>query len=212
MSSELIAQQYEHVRIDQLSPHPDNPRRGDVGAISESIDAHGFYGALIVQRSSNYILAGNHRLLAAQERGIAELPVLYVDVDDEEARRIVLIDNRANDLAEYDNDALVALLQELGGDLTGTGYAENDLAELIRRLDAGSVDPYAEWTGMPDYTNEKVGFQTIKVHFRNPEDRDEFAELIGQRITDKTKWVWHPSEERKQVRDLAYVDAADSSA
>jgi hypothetical protein len=203
----LLDQQYVTVPTETLSQHPDNPRRGDVDAISQSIDAHGFYGALLVQRSTNYVLAGNHRLLAAIERDIPVLPVIYVDVDDEEAKRIVLIDNRVNDLAEYDNDALVELLQELGGDLSGTGYAEDDLAELIRRLDAGSVDPYAEWEGMPDYTNEKVAFQTLRVHFRNAEDRDAFAELMQQSITDKTRWLWVPAEERKDVKDLAYVDS-----
>jgi len=37
---------YELVPTADLTPHPSNPRNGDVGAISESIGANGFYGAM----------------------------------------------------------------------------------------------------------------------------------------------------------------------
>lgn len=141
MTSELAAelltqQQYDIVSVDELTTHPDNARRGDVDAIADSIDAHGFYGACIVQRSTGFVVVGNHRLLAARQRHIAKLPVIFIDVDDDEARRIMLVDNRSNDVAAYDDNALVALLQSLDGDLLGTGFDDDDLAELLADADA----------------------------------------------------------------------------
>jgi len=135
-------QTFEMVGVNSLHVHPANPRQGDVGAIYESIEHNGFYGAIIVQRSSGAILAGNHRYMAAVQSGITELPVLYVDVDDDRALRILLADNRTNDKASYDNSTLAEILSDLANtsDLLGTGYDGDDLDELIAGLGFESPD------------------------------------------------------------------------
>jgi len=141
-----IEQTYDVVPVDQLKQHPDNPRRGDVDLIGKSIDANGFYGSCIVQRSTGYVLAGNHRLLAARDRGISHLPVIWVDVDDERARRIMAVDNRSNDAATYDEEKLIALLQGFEHDFRGTGFTESELQSLLAvSPDAAdlSLDPQA---------------------------------------------------------------------
>ena len=65
---------YEMVPVGRLKVHPRNPRQGDVGAICESIQTNQFFGALVVQRSTCHVLAGNHRLLAAKQIGMVEVP------------------------------------------------------------------------------------------------------------------------------------------
>lgn len=130
----VINESFESVPLANLKPHPRNARKGKVEVIGESLDANGFYGALIVQRSTGHILAGNHRYLAAKAAGARELPVIYVDVDDERALKILLADNRANDLAGYDDEALAALLAEVDASadgLLGSLYSDNDLARLL---------------------------------------------------------------------------------
>lgn len=143
---DVINKRTEVVAIDRLRPHPANPRQGDVGAIYDSINANGFYGAVVVQESTGYVLAGNHRLKAAKEAGLEAVPAIYVDVDDERAMRILLADNRTNDVASYDNDALADLLEHLASTpsgLTGTGYdgdALDDLLTDLGRMDANWAD------------------------------------------------------------------------
>lgn len=121
------------VPVDRLTPHPDNPRRGDVDAIRASIRANGFYGTLVAQASTGHILVGNHRYAAAVAEGFAALPVHYVDVDDTTALRILAADNRSADLAGYDERALAVLLEELSStdDLIGSLYSADDVAELL---------------------------------------------------------------------------------
>lgn len=129
-----LGQSYELVDVNSLEQHPDNPRRGRMASIADSVRENGFYGALIVQRSTRRVLAGNHRLMAAHEEGLEQIPVLFVDVDDDRARRILLVDNRSNDMAGYDDEQLTILLQDLAvsdGGLNGTGYSDADLAELL---------------------------------------------------------------------------------
>lgn len=128
----------ELVPLDAIEPHPRNPRQGDIGAIHESMQDNGWYGSIIVQKSSGHIIAGNHRYRAAQQVGMTEIPVTWVDVDDDKALRILLADNRANDRASYDDNELVEILRELHdttGTLAGTLYEDDDLAELLARLD-----------------------------------------------------------------------------
>jgi DNA modification methylase len=126
------------VALDAIALHPENVRQGDVGAISESLAKHGQYRPIVVQQSTGFILAGNHTYKAAAALGWKKISAVYVDVDDEQARRIMLIDNRLSDLASYDEDALVALLSELAKTaegLDGTGYDGDDLDDLIAALD-----------------------------------------------------------------------------
>lgn len=130
----IINETIEQVPIGDLQPHPRNPRRGDVGAIQASIGHHGFYGTVVAQRSTGRILAGNHRWLAAKAAGLTEVPVAWVDVDDEQAERILLVDNRANDLASYDDEALLDLLRELQATddgLAGTGFDDAAMDALL---------------------------------------------------------------------------------
>lgn len=133
----VINQEHVTAPIDAIRPHPRNPRQGDVGAIHESIENNGFYGSVIAQKSTGYILAGNHRWQAARQAGATEIPVTWVDVDDDHALRILLADNRTNDLANYDNEALAEILKDLHaetGTLIGTGYDGDDLDELLEDL------------------------------------------------------------------------------
>lgn len=141
----IVNSKYEAaVDVDRLVEHPDNPRRGDLAAVVESIRANGFYGSLVVQKSTGRVLAGNHRLRAAREVGLEKVPVTWVDIDDDTARRILAADNRTSDLAAYDTGALVALLtsvQATGGDLDGTGYSDDALSLLLAEVavrDGGS--------------------------------------------------------------------------
>lgn len=138
----------ELVAVDAVAPHPANPRQGDVGAIVQSIEANGWWGVIVAQRSTGYVLAGNHRLQAARSLGLGEVPVHWLDVDDATALRVLLADNRSNDLAAYDDHALATLLQAVvadAGTLDGTLYDADDLDQLLADLaaDPGDDDDHA---------------------------------------------------------------------
>lgn len=108
-----------------------NPRRGNVELIVESLTRNGQYRPVVVNRSTMQVLAGNHTLLAARELGWETIAATFVDVDDEAAARIALVDNRASDVAGYDDAVLAGLLESLGDDLEGTGFSQEDLDELL---------------------------------------------------------------------------------
>ena len=128
----------ENVKIELLKSHPRNPRVGDVKAIAESITENGWWGTVVAQKSTNHVLAGNHRILAAKSLDIKEVPVYWVDVDDDQALKILLADNRTNDLATYNEQILADLLKQITFEdkegLLGTGYEIENLDELLKDL------------------------------------------------------------------------------
>ncbi|MDX2849340.1 ParB N-terminal domain-containing protein [Streptomyces sp. PA03-3a] len=123
------------VPIDDLVVFHRNPRTGDVDAIAESLRVNGQYKAIVVNRGThtsrpNEILAGNHTWTAAKQLGWEQIAATWVDVSDEDAARIVVVDNRTSDLAGYDSELLADILEELP-DLDGTGYDQTALDKLL---------------------------------------------------------------------------------
>lgn len=134
---QVLSQTYETVAVADLKPHPKNPRKSDNAAIDRSIAENGFYGAVYAQRSSGFILAGTHRWQRAQAAGFTEIPVIWLDVDDRQALKILAVDNRVVDRAGYDDEALsellTTILSECGG-LEGSGYLPEDLDKIISEV------------------------------------------------------------------------------
>lgn len=134
MKGELAS---ETVGIDDVRPHPKNVRQGDIGAIAQSLSAHGQYRAIVAQRSTGHILAGNHTWKAAKQLGWKNISVHWLDIDDDRAMRILLADNRANDLANYDDAALLDVLRDMAtstDSLAGTLYDADDLDALAAKV------------------------------------------------------------------------------
>ena len=85
---------------------------------------------------------------AAQKLGLESIPAIVLDITDSEAKRIALADNRTSDLAEYDAQALLDMLDDLD-DLVGTGYDLDDLDELRADLEeiAEEIEPEKDAEG-----------------------------------------------------------------
>jgi hypothetical protein len=101
------------------------------------VDANGFFGALVVQRSTGHILVGNHRWKAARESNLSTVPVLYIDVDDGRALRILLADNKTADAGTYNAAVLADVLSALDAapeGLLGTGYSATEFDDLVKSL------------------------------------------------------------------------------
>lgn len=113
--------------IARLRPHPDNPSSGDEDEIVTSIEVNGMYRPVMAQSSTGYILAGNTTYAACLALGSLRIPVVWLDVDDEAALRILLGDNELARLALVDRALLTPLVNRLLETelrLLGTGYRE----------------------------------------------------------------------------------------
>ena len=150
----IVPQRFEPAHpIDELQPHPKNPNRGDLDVIGGSLDENDFFGSVLVQASSGLIIAGEHRWRGQKARGKQHIPAMFLDVDDARALRIMLVDNRAAEMAYRDPDDLASILADLNerdSGLNGTGYTSTDLDDLLAAIEAPSLDELAEDSGTPN--------------------------------------------------------------
>ncbi len=129
----------EIVPIDSVRPHPQNYREHDLGAIHVSIERFSMYLPIVVQRSTSFILAGTGRWIAETQAGKTEIPVRWLDVDDREARAILLADNfiprRARDMEQELLDLMVGLQREDAELFEATGIEDDDVEALAREIE-----------------------------------------------------------------------------
>jgi hypothetical protein len=65
-----------------------------------------------------------------------------------------------------------------------------------------------EWRGMPEFNQPDNGaIKQIIVSFDSEEGIEEFAKLVGQNITKKTKSIWFPKREKNDVVDLFWFSS-----
>ncbi|MDH6489636.1 hypothetical protein [Streptomyces sp. SAI-127] len=152
----------EDVALGDLRPFPGNARRGDPAVILQSLVRTGQFRSLIARDTGDglVVLAGNHTLQALLAHGPGpcgltttvdgeELPCALcggqewapvarceiVTCDDATATRINLVDNKAAQTGGWDEEALAELIAGLDGDLAGTGYTDQDLADLVAAIE-----------------------------------------------------------------------------
>ena len=200
----MSAIETQTIDIDTVHPHPRNVRQGDIGAISQSLQAHGQYRPITYQKSTGRILAGNHTWKAAKALGWKNIVASAVICDDEQALKILLADNRSSDLATYDDKELMDLLKELSINdplLEGTLYDGDDLDDLIYKMQ-----------GSQGFVMEGNDINAIIGEYENKDTRNlslpysmEQIETIRQRLTelqtnmnidDWSTIVWQLVEER----------------
>lgn len=72
------------------------------------------------------------------------------------------------------------------------------------------LDAFTEWKDMPEFVQEDLTpFHAINVRFRNAEDMEEFAKLVDQKITKKTKTIWVPFAPFRRASKFNYVKDND---
>ena len=164
---EASAEDVETVLVSEVSNHPYNPREGDLGAIIESLSTMGQYRPIVVNKRTKHVVSGNHTLLAAVQLGWEKIAVHWIDVDDEEEIKILIVDNRTSDLATYDSGELNKLLTSTT--IKGTGFSAEDVSEI---LSGGRTKPGHSPIGR---SNIRVGEHSMRVH---TEDLNTWANTI----------------------------------
>lgn len=125
----------EYVDISTLSLHPKNPRNNDlaVDEIANSIKRFGFTSP-IVSNMDGVVLCGNTRLKASRKLGLDTVPVVFVDLSPTDQELLMIADNKLGERAEWNSEALAAMLSELqdaGENLDGLGFDDDELASLL---------------------------------------------------------------------------------
>ena len=103
------------LKITEIKPYDKNPRKNDgaVDAVAESIKQCGYCAPIVIDED-NVILAGHTRLKALKKLKYKECEcVRKVGMTEEQKRKYRLLDNKTNELAEWDIDLLKSELDGL---------------------------------------------------------------------------------------------------
>jgi hypothetical protein len=205
----------ETVELQKLKPHPRNYQehpQDQLDHIKQSITDNGFYRNIVV--ADDYtILAGHGVAEAARQLGLETVPVikLSIDANSSQALKIMTGDNEINNLADVDDRLLSELLKEIleidDTALLGTGFNEEQLALLAMvtrpASEIADFNEAAEWVGLPSFESGDAICKMI-VNFDSEEDKMRFAAQLGYTITNKTKFIWWPDRERRDIASVKW--------
>jgi len=189
--------------IADLTHDPKNARKHgkrNLDTIAKSLEECGAARSIVIDENG-VILAGNGLVEAAGQLGIENVQIVQADgntiiavqrtgLTAKQKKRLALFDNRSAELAEWDAGALAELVAEdFDFDALFLPY---ELDSLLESVKAGNdIDDLVQ--GLPAFAQEDaMPLSSLIVHFYSQSDRDEFAKLLKQTITDKTKSLNFP--------------------
>lgn len=136
----------KYVPTDKLKPNARNPRKNDpvVTKLVKSIESFGWTNP-ILSLPNQTIIAGHTRWKAAQQAGLATVPVIYLKMTKAQADQYMIADNKLTELAEWDTEGLAELFAEFktqGMDLDLTGFNTDEIATILgdKDYDNGLTD------------------------------------------------------------------------
>ena len=140
----------EYVDLDKLKPFVDNPRNHserNVDDILQSMKRFGWTNPIIARRDDNMVIAGHGRIEAARLNGTEQVPVIFTDFTENDAKLYSLTDNRTSETSDWDLVALNDLVKELDEmpdiDLDDSGFTSEELDDLLADVSV-DLDKYAD--------------------------------------------------------------------
>lgn len=184
----------EKRKVKDLKLYPENPR--DVTdfklqKLTESLEKMDLVEIPAIDKD-NTIIAGNQRIKVLLEMGKEndeiEVRVPNRKLTKKEFEFYLLTSNLPTGEWNFES-----LLQSFDLDyLDNLGFDKTILSNLST---FDSIDPNDEWKEMPEYENKDLSGIQIMMHFKERKDIQQFAALIGCKITEKTKYLWFPPKE-----------------
>ncbi len=161
----VYAEAIERWPIRKLIPYARNPRTHSpqqVLQIAASIKEFGFTNPILADKTGG-VIAGHGRVLAAQQLGLPDVPVVVLDhLTDAQRRAYVIADNKLALLADWDEELLALELHELEGldyELRLTGFEIKEIDKLLASLDTreGGVEGEDDVPDPPDQPTTREG-------------------------------------------------------
>lgn len=124
------------VKVEDLIDADYNPNvmeERDFENLENSIERYGYIEPIIVNKRNNVIVGGHHRLRALKKKGIKEVDVVYVDLDENDEKRLNIALNRIS--GYWDIDKLEEVVNDLMIDdpslIDFTGLSEFEIDSMF---------------------------------------------------------------------------------
>lgn len=213
--------------LDDLQPDPNNVNKHSVRGhqlVENSIRRRGVgRGILAAGKNAEkpVIYAGNLTHEKARDAGIEEVVFVHTkgnqlvvtvrdDIEPGSAAAIALgLEDNESAKQSYspDIDVLAALAAGDNAILSALRAEDKVFDGMIDRMTPQQIDYEKEWEGMPEFEQEDLSaVKSVKVNFKTLDDYAAFAELVGQKLTEKTRSIWYPQAEKIDMSSRLYRD------
>ena len=169
--------QVELISVQSIKPYTGNPRvisEDAVSSVSESIEKFGWQQPIVLDKNKT-IVVGHTRFLAAQRLGLSEVPVTVAEhLSEDEIRAYRVLDNKLNELADWDMELLDKELEALGesGDLASL-LSIFDIKESLSSPDLEFLNDIGGDEATTEAAPVKANGDYVTMSFvMTPEDRD----------------------------------------
>ncbi len=201
-----MSHQIRLVLIDQIDPHPRNPRHdlGNLAELVKSIKAQGIQQNLLLvpqpARPPRYtVVIGHRRLAAAKKAGLDEVPAVVAELTDAQQLELMLVENvqRTNLSVIEEAEGYQGLL-DLGLDAAAiaktTGRAEKTVQARVKLLalpDVAKAKVHAEQATLEDAAK-------LAAFDGDPETMEQLANALGTH-----NFGWYLSNAKHEQTRLA---------
>lgn len=205
-------------KIEDLKPAPYNPRtitEKAANGLGKSIEKFGDIAGITWNAKTGHLVCGHQRVEQLKAQGAKfkdgalvlpsgeRFPIRVVNwtLNQEKAANVGA--NNKHIAGDF-TDELASVLSSIKSEISTEDF------EIMGfdLLEPNDFDPEKEWKGMPSYDNEnKLSHNPLIVNFQDEKGREDFAKLVGCKMTAKTKFIWFPEEagERADVKNKRYV-------
>jgi ParB/RepB/Spo0J family partition protein len=133
------------LKIEDIIPYTNNAKKHpkkQIEQVAESIKEFGFNQPIVIDKN-NIVIVGHGRLEAAKLLGLETVPVLQVDLNEEQSKAYRLADNKLNE-SDWDMDLAIEELKELSEEMFDlTGFDKDLLGAIFSPVgieDQGRLD------------------------------------------------------------------------
>ena len=205
MNKKIQEQDYDIEILDValLKPYANNPRQTNQSAIdkvAKSIQQNQFSSVIVVDK--NYeIIAGHTRHAAATQLGLKTLPVFIAkNLDDEQVKRLRLLDNKLNELTEWDVEKLIQELEPSKLDEDFQKLFEPLIAQDLSEFDL-SDDSYVPDEEGERFANSIIQYVMIFDTELQQQTWNKFLAALKQKYPDDEVYETHASRITQHISE-----------
>lgn len=145
MAENMLTGQMVYLNVENLFPHPDNPRKdlGDLTELADSIKQNGVLQNLTVvpKEDGGYtVIIGHRRLAAAKVAGLETVPCVVAEMPEKEQLQTMLVENmQRSDLTVYEEAQGFQMMLDLGESVESiaekSGFSQTTVRRRVKLLD-----------------------------------------------------------------------------
>lgn len=197
-SNLLNNSQIVKMKLSQIITDPMNSRVHDVhniDIIKKSLLKFGQYRPFVIQKSNNYIRVGNGMYQAMlqiakdQNKNVGDIDVncIVLDINDQQASTLSILDNKSSDLSYNDNVKLGQIFKTLSEqNIELTGFSNQQVSKILQNLNVdiqnviNPVDNVKTEDQKKSQKQVKNGVLQFKLLFENQQQKDTWDKFISR--------------------------------